>query len=136
MPPLDRLPAWFNGFEVALWPALGLLLAWHVRRRPPAARRDGLMGAATLVAFGGSDWAEGRTGDRWWSPWWLLLWKAACVLTLAALLARAAFRDPARRGLAGVVTRREGRGREGRDGGVDQSHRAGKSKQKPMYPAG
>jgi hypothetical protein len=37
--------------------------------------------AFTLAVFGGSDLVEARTG-AWWRPWWLFVWKAACVLVL------------------------------------------------------
>jgi len=61
-----------------------------LRRNGPA-RRHGLIAALTLIAFGASDWAENETGGEWWHPWWLLLWKATCVvflLTLALLTHR------------------------------------------------
>jgi hypothetical protein len=44
------------------------------------------LAAVTLVAFGISDYAEIRTGGEWWRPWWLLAWKATCVVTLMSLL--------------------------------------------------
>lgn len=37
--------------------------------------------AITLAVFGGSDLVEARTG-AWWKPWWLFVWKAACVVVL------------------------------------------------------
>lgn len=76
----------FNYVEVALWPIMGAVLAILGLRRWGAIRRDYLIAAAVLVAFGASDWFEASTGNEWWKPWWLLLWKAACVITLLALL--------------------------------------------------
>lgn len=84
-PSADRLPERFNWFEVVLWPALGIGLLYYCRDRPRPIRRRGLIAFLTLVAFGGSDWAEARTGNTWWHPWWLLLWKAACVVVLVGL---------------------------------------------------
>src|SRR5688572_17502104 len=80
---------YFNYFEVGLWALAAAVLAVHGLRRGGAVRRDCLTGAAALLAFAGSDWAEARTGNRWWDPWWLLAWKAACVLTFLVLLVRA-----------------------------------------------
>jgi hypothetical protein len=34
--------------------------------------------------FGGSDIVEVQSG-AWWSPWWLFVWKASCVLSMAIL---------------------------------------------------
>ena len=84
---MPNFAQWYNYAEVALWPAMGALLAVHGLRRRGAVRRDCWIGAATLVAFGASDWFEANTDNEWWRPWWLLLWKAACVVTLVVLLA-------------------------------------------------
>src|SRR3954453_17784620 len=78
-------PEVYNYVEVGLWPAMGLVLAAYGLGRRGAARRDSLLAAAALAAFGASDWFEADTGNEWWHPWWLLLWKAACVLALAGL---------------------------------------------------
>lgn len=83
---LEDLPGLFNRFEVVLWVGMGVVLA--VRARRAGTRRTRtlmLLAAAVLLAFGGSDFAEAMTGDRWWSPWWLLLWKGACVASLAGI---------------------------------------------------
>ncbi|HEY8665306.1 MAG TPA: hypothetical protein VIL86_01515 [Tepidisphaeraceae bacterium] len=48
---------------------------------PPRA----LPAAGVLVVFGASDWFEAKTDNEWWHPWWLLLWKAACVIALATI---------------------------------------------------
>ena len=29
---------------------------------------------------------EANTGNEWWHPWWLVLWKAGCVCILLFLL--------------------------------------------------
>jgi hypothetical protein len=86
----------FNDFEVGLWTLAAVVLAVHGLRREGPVRRDCLIGAAVLLAFAGSDWAEAKTGNTWWHPWWLLAWKAACVLTFLALLVRAVRRARSR----------------------------------------
>ena len=83
--PLSRAGEVYNYVEVGLWPAMGLIVAMVALRKSGAARRDGMIAALTLVAFGASDWFENETGGEWWHPWWLLLWKAACVVALLAL---------------------------------------------------
>ena|SRR5687767_13403323 len=88
---------WFNYFEVGLWTLAAVVLAAHGMPRRGAVRRDCLIGVAALLAFAGSDWAEAKTGNRWWDPWWLLAWKAACVLTFLVLLVRAVRRSRTRK---------------------------------------
>ena len=83
--PLSRAGEIYNYVEVGLWPAMGFIVAMVALRRSGAARRDGFIAAVTLVAFGASDWFENETGGEWWHPWWLLLWKSACVAVLLAL---------------------------------------------------
>ena len=96
---LGDLSELFNYFEVGLWALAAVVLAAHGLRRAGAVRRDCLIGAAALLAFAGSDWAEAKTGNRWWDPWWLFAWKAACVLTFLVLLVRAVRRTRATRGI-------------------------------------
>jgi hypothetical protein len=40
--------------------------------------------ACVLVAFGFSDVVEIQTG-AWWRPWWLLVWKGACLLAMLGM---------------------------------------------------
>ena len=82
--PLSRAGEFYNYVEVGLWPAMGLIVAAVALRKSGPARRDGLIAAVIFVAFGASDWFENETGGEWWHPWWLLLWKAACVAVLLA----------------------------------------------------
>ena len=83
--PLTRAAEIFNYVEVGLWPALGAVVLVLALRRGGTARLPGLAAAMTLFAFGASDWFENKTGGEWWHPWWLLLWKAICVLVLLTL---------------------------------------------------
>lgn len=81
------LPELYNYVEVGLWPGIALVLfIWGLGRRGPA-RRDAIIAAATLILFGTSDWFEANTGNEWWHPWWLLIWKAGCVVILLGVLA-------------------------------------------------
>lgn len=71
-----------NLVEAALWIVLGLgFLTYGLWKKLPV-RGSWLVVAITLLFFGGSDVVEVRTG-AWWRPWWLFVWKAACVITLS-----------------------------------------------------
>lgn len=74
----------YNYVEATIWSlfSAGCLIAAVKARRPVRSRW--LAAAVLFLAFGISDLVETRTG-AWWRPWWLLLWKAACLLGLAAL---------------------------------------------------
>lgn len=87
--PLSGAAELYNYVEVGVWCAIAVVVAVRASRRSGAARRDGFIASVALLAFGASDYAEIRTGGEWWTPWWLLVWKAVCVLTLLALLLRA-----------------------------------------------
>jgi len=70
-----------NYLEALLWGAIAIVFAIA------AIKRWGLRGrclllALTFLAFAGSDVVEVQTG-AWWRPWWLLTWKAGCVLIMA-----------------------------------------------------
>jgi hypothetical protein len=79
----------FNYIEVALWPILGILFLVISRRRRGATRRDCVIAGITLLIFGASDYLEAANGNEWWRPWWLFLWKAACVSNLVLLMTNA-----------------------------------------------
>lgn len=86
---LRELPRLFDYTEVVLWPVMGLALLVAGRRRRGVVRRDFWAAGLVLLAFGASDYAEADTGNEWWTPWWLFLWKAGCVLALAGVLVSA-----------------------------------------------
>src|SRR5688500_19107974 len=96
--PLSGAAEVYNYVEIGIWCAIAAVVAAVARRRSGPARRDALLASIVLVAFGLSDYAEIRTGGEWWRPWWLLAWKAACVLALLVLL----FRARGRRGAAEI----------------------------------
>jgi hypothetical protein len=68
-----------------LWIAIGVVSLVIGLRKSGYARSRCLILALTLGTFGVSDLVETRTG-AWWRPWWLFVWKAACVVVLLALL--------------------------------------------------
>ena len=105
--PFSRWGEIYNWVEVGLWPAIGVAVAVVALRRGGAARTRGLIAAVTLVAFGASDWAENATGGEWWHPWWLLLWKGACVGVLLTL-GLAHIRDQRRKSLLSPLPPGEG----------------------------
>ena len=49
--------------------------------------RAGWLLFVTLIAFGLSDVVETTTG-AWWRPWWLFVWKAACVAIIVVTVGR------------------------------------------------
>lgn len=87
--PLSRAAETYNSIEIGIWCAAAMIVAAVALRRSGVARRDGLAASAALVGFGLSDYAEIRTGGEWWTPWWLLAWKGACIAVLLVLLIRA-----------------------------------------------
>jgi len=92
MPGEDAFFMLANYAEAGLWALIGLVCAGYALRRAGVARRRCWQAAAVFVIFGGSDVVEAHTG-AWWRPWWLFVWKAACVLALVVL-----FVDYRRRG--------------------------------------
>lgn len=71
-----------NYIEAGFWVAVGLIVGWCGRRTRPPFYRLPLLAAGLFVCFGLSDLVEAQTG-AWWRPWWLLVWKGACILGLA-----------------------------------------------------
>ena len=70
-----------NYAEAALWFAIALYCA----TRAIATRRSSLwLLTVALLLFGISDIVEVQTG-AWYRPWWLLAWKAACVLAILSV---------------------------------------------------
>ncbi len=72
----------FNLVEIVLWSCMGLGFAVYAfvtgRQRP----RSFLI-AVVFALFAVSDVIELSTG-AWWRPWWLMLWKTVCLVTLVA----------------------------------------------------
>lgn len=83
MMPHMGLFEWGNYVEAAVWAAMAVFCAVRGARR-----MDGRLWAlaVVLLLFGASDVIEVRTG-AWYRPWWLLVWKGLCVVTILTLLA-------------------------------------------------
>jgi hypothetical protein len=81
------IEAIFNYCEAGLWFVLGVVVVIAARKQPSAVRRNAWVASAAFVVFGVSDLIEVRTG-AWWTPWWLFVLKATCVLALAGCLWR------------------------------------------------
>ncbi len=73
-----------NYLEAALWCIIGLGFLFVAGVKPRIRARCVVLGVV-FVAFGASDIVEVQTG-AWWRPWWLLLWKGACVGILGGQL--------------------------------------------------
>lgn len=74
-----------NFLEALLWWLIAAFFGYYAWRSD--GRRRGLCLWAMLVfsLFGLSDIVEISTG-AWWRPWWLLVWKAGCVVAMLYLL--------------------------------------------------
>ena len=70
-----------NLLEAGVWFFLAFGLFVYAFGRERSLRPTLWMLAVTLAIFGVSDLVEARTG-AWWKPWWLFVWKAACVAGL------------------------------------------------------
>lgn len=71
---------WVNLAEGVLWMTIGVGFAVRISRHPE--RRRLMIGTSiSFVLFGISDFIEVAT-RAWHSPWWLLVLKLACVLSL------------------------------------------------------
>ncbi len=72
-----------NMIEGFVWIAIGVCFLISLLK--PAQRRTKIIAAANFIVFGFSDFVEMCTG-AWWRPWWLLGWKAACIVVMAIQL--------------------------------------------------
>jgi len=70
-----------NLIEAGVWALLAVVVGLYALRVRKPVRATLILLAVTMLVFGGSDLVESRTG-AWWRPWWLFVWKAACVLVL------------------------------------------------------
>ena len=76
-----------NYLEAALWILIATGCAVAALRAGGITRRNCAIAAVAFCFFGISDIIEADTG-AWYRPWWLLVWKAACLAVLAWLLAQ------------------------------------------------
>lgn len=73
-----------NQLEASVWFLVALVCLFKAPRDNSNVAWLGIVAAAAFVLFGVSDIVEIQTG-AWWRPWWLLAWKAGCVLTFVWL---------------------------------------------------
>jgi hypothetical protein len=74
-----------NYGEAVLWASMGVGFLIAAVRSGGRARWTCAAAGVALLAFGGSDVIEARTG-AWWHPWWLLAWKGACLAVFTGLI--------------------------------------------------
>ena len=74
-----------NAVEAVIWWLIAATFAYYATRQSGPVRRRCWIAAVTFLLFGFSGIIEAQTG-AWWRPWWLLAWKAACVVAMVWLL--------------------------------------------------
>ena len=74
-----------NFYEAGLWLAIGVVALGFALWNTGRSRRRCFLLAIVMFAFGPTDIVEAHTG-AWWTPWWLLAWKGACVVARLILL--------------------------------------------------
>ena len=73
-----------NYLEALIWFLFAIGFAINAGKTSGKTRINRLITTLIFLLFGGSDIVEVQTG-AWWSPWWLFVWKASCVLSMAIL---------------------------------------------------
>ena len=73
-----------NYLEAFLWFCFAIGFAVNAGKTSGRTRINRLITTLIFLLFGGSDIVEVQTG-AWWSPWWLFVWKASCVLSMVIL---------------------------------------------------
>ena len=81
----DGLFSYGNYIEAGLWIVVAAVFAVFAGLKTGRVRTRCLLAVPTFLLFGISDIVEVSTG-AWWKPWWLLVWKAACIAAMLALL--------------------------------------------------
>ncbi len=74
-----------NYIEAGIWNLFALGFAIRAFKSSGKIRHQAFRAMVTFGLFGLSDIVEVQTG-AWWHPWWLLLWKVLCVLSMFCLL--------------------------------------------------
>jgi type IV secretory pathway VirB2 component (pilin) len=73
-----------NYIEALIWFLFAIGFAVNAGKTSGKTRINRLITTLIFLLFGGSDIVEVQTG-AWWSPWWLFVWKASCVLSMVIL---------------------------------------------------
>jgi hypothetical protein len=82
---LERIYVNGNYLEALIWFLFAIGFAVNAGKTSGTTRINRLITTLIFLLFGGSDIVEVQTG-AWWSPWWLFVWKASCVLSMVILL--------------------------------------------------
>jgi len=82
---LEKIYVNGNYLEAFLWFCFAIGFAVNAGKTSGKTRINRLITTLIFLLFGGSDIVEVQTG-AWWSPWWLFVWKASCVLSMVILL--------------------------------------------------
>jgi ribose/xylose/arabinose/galactoside ABC-type transport system permease subunit len=71
----------FNYVEAAIWFLIAIIvLFYQLKKRTPFGRIFYSLSFIIFI-FGISDIIEAHTG-AWWKPWWLLVLKGACIISM------------------------------------------------------
>jgi hypothetical protein len=73
-----------NYLEALIWFLFAIGFAVNAGKTSGRTRINRLITTLIFLFFGGSDIVEVQTG-AWWSPWWLFVWKASCILSMVIL---------------------------------------------------
>jgi len=73
-----------NYSEALIWFLLAIGFAVNAGKTSGRTRINRLITTLIFLLFGGSHIVEVQTG-AWWSPWWLFVWKATCILSMVIL---------------------------------------------------
>jgi hypothetical protein len=73
-----------NYLEALIWFLFAIGFAVNAGKTSGKTRINRLITTIIFLLFGGSDIVEVQTG-AWWSPWWLFVWKASCVVSMVIL---------------------------------------------------
>ena len=73
-----------NYFEALIWFLFAIGFAVNAGKTSGKTRINRLITTLIFLLFGGSDIVEVQTA-AWWSPWWLFVWKASCLLSMVIL---------------------------------------------------
>ncbi|MBE9129107.1 MULTISPECIES: hypothetical protein [unclassified Coleofasciculus] len=82
---LERVYRGGNYIEAGIWGIISLGFAFRFIRCSRTEKFQAAVAVVTFLLFGISDLVEVQTG-AWWHPWWLLVWKSLCVLSMISLL--------------------------------------------------
>jgi hypothetical protein len=73
-----------NYLEALIWFLFAIGFAVNAGKTSGTTIINRLITTLIFLLFGGSDIVEVQTG-AWWSPWWLFVWKASCVVSMVIL---------------------------------------------------